>query len=74
MSKYVWQEYSTSSREQSIDRAVARLKEIDPILSDDIKQTVLLRDPPRPYICTRTLERSRLANTLERIVHNGFDR
>ncbi|GIW02116.1 MAG: hypothetical protein KatS3mg058_3519 [Roseiflexus sp.] len=43
------------------------------ILSDDVNQTILLRDPPRPYICTQILERFWLVNTLERIVHNGFD-
>lgn len=43
------------------------------ILSDDVNQTILLRDPPRPYICTQILERFWLVNTVERIAHNGFN-
>jgi hypothetical protein len=51
---------------------IARSKEIDSILTDDMHQTMLLSDPSRPYICTRIHEWFWLANTAERVAHNGF--
>jgi len=52
---------------------IARLKDIDPVVTDEIHQTVLLSDPPRPDIRTQILERFWFAYTSERIAHNGFD-
>jgi hypothetical protein len=39
-SECVWQEYNTSARGESIGGVIARLKEIDPVITDEIHQTV----------------------------------
>ena len=51
---------------------VARLKEIDALVPDQVYQSVLLRHPPRPASSKVELERFRFPDALERIPKNGF--
>jgi hypothetical protein len=51
---------------------VARLKEIDALVSDQVYQPVLLRHAPRPTSSKVELEWLWFANAVERIPKNGF--
>jgi len=51
---------------------VARLKEIDALVSDQVDQPMLLRHSPRPASSKVELERLRFPDAVERIPKNGF--
>jgi hypothetical protein len=51
----------------------ARLEEVDPIGTDQVDNSVLLCEAPRPGAWGKVLERLRLTDALERIAEDGLD-
>ncbi len=52
---------------------MTRLREMDPVRSDQVDLSVLLCDPSRPDTRPKSLERLRLAFSHKRIAHDGVD-
>jgi len=52
---------------------VSRLQEINPIITHQIDQAVLLRQPPRSCPGREVAQRLRLADALEGVAQDGFD-
>jgi hypothetical protein len=62
--------YSVHGQELSV--VVARLKEINALVSHEVHQPVLLRHAPRPTSVKVELQRLRFPNAVERIPQNGL--
>ena len=53
---------------------IARLQEIDSAAADEIDDSVFLRQTSRPCAGGKIFKRLGLADTLERIIENCFDK
>jgi hypothetical protein len=49
------------------------LEEVNAVVTNEIHDPVLGREPPAPDVGAEMLERLRLADSLERIAHHGLD-